>query len=189
MAGWAFRFVLAVMIGRSIYEAGVYEVLKSAKKADRDIRSTFTYRRLKRLQMREDTIRSLNVESKQSNYARQLGANVNRAKLEAEHEAAMVEVALLRQRLVDQVHLKDAVLQKTVQQLPPVDQQTEASARREQLQARLIKRLTENPNRSIKTLSLLTKMSEEEVVVHLIALEEAGVLQAAPRKRSGYALT
>jgi hypothetical protein len=108
-AGWAFRFVLAVMIGRSIYEAGIYEVLKSNRKADRDIRSSFAVRRVQRGMARQDAIRALTMESAQSNYAMELGGEISRARIEAEHEAALIEVQLMRQRLLDSVHAKNSL--------------------------------------------------------------------------------
>lgn len=114
-AGWAFRFVLAVMIGRSIYEAGMYELLKNHKKAERDIRSSFVVRRVGRQLAKKDAIKSLNMESLQSNYARELGSEVSRAKLEAEHEAALIDVKLMRERLLASVHAKDNLARKKFQ--------------------------------------------------------------------------
>lgn len=216
MAGWAFRFVLAVMIGRSIYEAGVYEVLKNTRKAERDIRNTWSYRRLHRLHMREEAIRNLNMESRHNNYARQMGAEINVAKIEAEHEAAMIDVELMRKRLLEQAQQKDTLqrqvqkdlyllesrrmhtnngpstvnLQKQLPSKPPqkkVNRNTKKIGQSSRLRQELIlKRLTENPNRSIQTLSLLTKMSEEEVAIQLRALEKAGVLNISVQNRSGY---
>ncbi len=193
MAGWAFRFVLAVMIGRSIYEAGVYEILKSSRKAERDIRNTFTYRRLHRLHAREDAIRNLNMESRHNNYARQMGAEINRAKIEAEHEAAMIDVELMRKRLLEQAHQKDTLQRQMQKHLHSLESKRQNAHRLPShtrvapiKQKLVLKRLTENPNRSIKTLSLLTRMTEEEVVAELRALEEAGVLNASAQNRSGY---
>ncbi|MEZ4699471.1 MAG: winged helix-turn-helix domain-containing protein [Rhodothermales bacterium] len=114
-AGWAFRFVLAVMIGRSIYEAGMYELLKNHKKAERDIRSSFVVRRVGRQLAKKDAIKALNMESIQSNYARELGSEVARAKLEAEHEAALIDVKLMRERLLASVHAKDNLARKKFQ--------------------------------------------------------------------------
>jgi hypothetical protein len=114
-AGWAFRFVLAVMIGRSIYEAGMYELLKNHKKAERDIRSSFIVRRVGRQLAKKDAIKALNMESLQSNYARELGSEVARAKLEAEHEAALIDVKLMRERLLASVHAKDNLARKKFQ--------------------------------------------------------------------------
>ena len=114
-AGWAFRFVLLVMILRSIYEAGVYETLRSQKKAERDIRSSFAVRRVARQLAKKDAIRALNMESNQSNYARELGTEVSRAKIEAEHEAALIDVKLMRERLLSNVHARDNLARKKFQ--------------------------------------------------------------------------
>ncbi len=114
-AGWAFRFVLAVMIGRSIYEAGMYELLKNHKKAERDVRSSFIVRRVARQLSKKDAIKALNMESMQSNYARELGSEVARAKIEAEHEAALIDVKLMRERLLATVHAKDNIARKKFQ--------------------------------------------------------------------------
>ena len=114
-AGWAFRAVLFVMICRSIYEAGVYEVLKNQRKAERDIRSSFAVRRIGRQLAKKDAIKALNMESAQANYARELGTEVARAKIEAEHEAALIEVKLMRERLLASVHAKDNLARKKFQ--------------------------------------------------------------------------
>ena len=114
-AGWAFRAVLFVMICRSIYEAGVYEVLKNQRKAERDVRSSFAVRRVGRLLAKKDAIKALNMESSQANYARELGSEVARAKIEAEHEAALIEVKLMRERLLQSVHAKDTLARKKFQ--------------------------------------------------------------------------
>ena len=114
-AGWAFRAVLFVMICRSIYEAGVYEVLKNQRKAERDIRSSFAVRRVGRQLAKKDAIKALNMESAQANYARELGTEVARAKIEAEHEAALIEVKLMRERLLASVHAKDNLARKKFQ--------------------------------------------------------------------------
>jgi hypothetical protein len=104
-AGWAFRAVLFVMIMRSIYEAGVYEVLKNQRKEERDVRSSFAVRRIGRQLTKKDAIKALNMESAQANYARELGSEVARAKIEAEHEAALIDVKLMRERLLASVHM------------------------------------------------------------------------------------
>ncbi len=114
-AGWAFRAVLFVMICRSIYEAGVYEVLKNQRKAERDVRSSFAVRRVGRQLAKKDAIKALNMESAQANYARELGSEVARAKIEAEHEAALIEVKLMRERLLAGVHAKDNLARKKFQ--------------------------------------------------------------------------
>ena len=114
-AGWAFRAVLFVMILRSIYEAGVYEVLKNQRKEERDIRSSFAVRRIGRQLAKKDAIRALNMESAQANYARELGTEVARAKIEAEHEAALIDVKLMRERLLASVHAKDNLARKKFQ--------------------------------------------------------------------------
>ena len=114
-AGWAFRAVLFVMICRSIYEAGVYEVLKNQRKAERDVRSSFAVRRIGRQLAKKDAIKALNMESSQANYARELGTEVARAKIEAEHEAALIEVKLMRERLLASVHAKDNLARKRFQ--------------------------------------------------------------------------
>lgn len=115
-AGWAFRAVLLVMILRSIYEAGVYEVLKNQRKEERNIRSSFKVRRIGRQLAKTDAIKALNMESAQSNYARELGSEVARAKIEAEHEAALIDVKLMRERLLASVHAKDNLARKKFQQ-------------------------------------------------------------------------
>ncbi len=214
LAGWAFRFVLAVMIGRSIYEAGVYEVLKNNRRAERDVSSTFTIRRLRRLHQLEEAIRNLNMESRHTNYARQMGAEIDRAKIEAEHEAAMIDVGLMRRRLLDEAQQKDTMQRQLQQELHLMDArrlqpeshvapaparnqlpsspaskqpgQTRGAGASRLKQQLILKRLSENPNRSIKTLSLLTHMSEEEVVMQLSALVKAGVLHTSVQNRSGY---
>lgn len=114
-AGWAFRAVLFVMICRSIYEAGVYEVLKNQRKAERDVRSSYSVRRIGRQLAKKDAIKALNMESTQANYARELGTEVARAKIEAEHEAALIEVKLMRERLLASVHAKDNLARKKFQ--------------------------------------------------------------------------
>ena len=114
-AGWAFRAVLLVMILRSIYEAGVYEVLKNQRKEERNIRSSFKVRRVGRQLAKTDAIKALNMESAQANYARELGSEVARAKIEAEHEAALIDVKLLRERLLATVHAKDNLARKKFQ--------------------------------------------------------------------------
>jgi Winged helix-turn-helix DNA-binding len=55
------------------------------------------------------------MESLQSNYARELGSEVSRAKLEAEHEAALIDVKLMRERLLASVHAKDNLARKKFQ--------------------------------------------------------------------------
>ncbi len=114
-AGWAFRAVLLVMILRSIYEAGVYEVLKNQRKEERNIRSSFKVRRVGRQLAKTDAIKALNMESAQANYARELGSEVARAKIEAEHEAALIDVKLMRERLMASVHAKDNLARKKFQ--------------------------------------------------------------------------
>jgi hypothetical protein len=114
-AGWAFRAVLFVMIMRSIYEAGVYEVLKNQRKEERDVRSSFAVRRIGRQLTKKDAIKALNMESAQANYARELGSEVARAKIEAEHEAALIDVKLMRERLLASVHAKDNLARKKFQ--------------------------------------------------------------------------
>ncbi len=114
-AGWAFRAVLLVMILRSIYEAGVYEVLKNQRKEERNISSSFKVRRVGRQLAKADAIKALNMESAQSNYARELGSEVARAKIEAEHEAALIDVKLMRERLLASVHAKDNLARKKFQ--------------------------------------------------------------------------
>lgn len=114
-AGWAFRAVLLVMILRSIYEAGVYEVLKNQRKEERNIRSSFKVRRVGRQLAKTDAIKALNMESAQANYARELGSEVARAKIEAEHEAALIDVKLMRERLLATVHAKDNLARKKFQ--------------------------------------------------------------------------
>ena len=114
-AGWAFRAVLLVMILRSIYEAGVYEVLKNQRKEERNIRSSFKVRRVGRQLAKTDAIKALNMESAQANYARELGSEVARAKIEAEHEAALIDVKLMRERLLASVHAKDNLARKKFQ--------------------------------------------------------------------------
>lgn len=114
-AGWAFRAVLLVMILRSIYEAGVYEVLKNQRKEERNIRSSFKVRRVGRQLAKADAIKALNMESAQANYARELGSEVARAKIEAEHEAALIDVKLMRERLMASVHAKDNLARKKFQ--------------------------------------------------------------------------
>lgn len=114
-AGWAFRAVLFVMILRSIYEAGVYEVLKNQRKEERDIRSSFAVRRMGRQLAKKDAVKALNMESAQANYARELGSEVARAKIEAEHEAALIDVKLMRERLLASVHAKDNLARKKFQ--------------------------------------------------------------------------
>ncbi len=114
-AGWAFRAVLLVMILRSIYEAGVYEVLKNQRKEERNIRSSFKVRRIGRQLAKTDAIKALNMESAQANYARELGSEVARAKIEAEHEAALIDVKLMRERLLASVHAKDNLARKKFQ--------------------------------------------------------------------------
>ncbi|MFK7848263.1 MAG: winged helix-turn-helix domain-containing protein [Rhodothermales bacterium] len=114
-AGWAFRAVLLVMILRSIYEAGVYEVLKTQRKEERNIGSSFKVRRVGRQLSKTDAIKALNMESAQANYARELGSEVARAKIEAEHEAALIDVKLMRERLLATVHAKDNLARKKFQ--------------------------------------------------------------------------
>ena len=114
-AGWAFRAVLLVMILRSIYEAGVYEVLKNQRKEERNIRSSFKVRRVGRQLTKADAIKALNMESAQANYARELGSEVARAKIEAEHEAALIDVKLMRERMLASVHAKDNLARKKFQ--------------------------------------------------------------------------
>ena len=114
-AGWAFRAVLLVMILRSIYEAGVYEVLKNQREEERNIRSSFKVRRVGRQLAKTDAIKALNMESAQANYARELGSEVARAKIEAEHEAALIDVKLMRERLMASVHAKDNLARKKFQ--------------------------------------------------------------------------
>lgn len=116
MAGWAFRLVLAVMIGRSIYEAGVYEVLRNRRKEDQDVRSSRAVRRIQRQLMKKNAVKSMKLESVETNYARQLRAEVDRARIDAEHEAALVDIHLMRERLSIQVQ-QDDVLQRQRQHL------------------------------------------------------------------------
>ena len=114
-AGWAFRFVMAVMIGRSIYEAGVYEVLKSNHRADHDIRNAYVIRRLKRRHARDSAIKTLHVNSDESNYSRELKNVVERARIDAEHEAAMVDTQLYRALLIERIHAKDRLARGQLQ--------------------------------------------------------------------------
>ncbi len=108
-AGWAFRFILAIMIGKSIYEAGVYEFLKRSKKADRDITSSYSVRKLSRKVARQKAIHALIDANKEQDYKRELTSEIEKARLEAEHEAAMIDVQLHRELLLERVHAKDSL--------------------------------------------------------------------------------
>ncbi len=146
-AGWAFRAVLLVMILRSIYEAGVYEVLKNQRKEERDIRSSFKVRRVGRQLAKTDAIKALNMESAQANYARELGSEVARAKIEAEHEAALIDVKLMRERLLASVHAKDNLARKKFQA------QIALESKQAQFQLRAAKtNIGAKPNSTNKTL-------------------------------------
>ncbi len=114
-AGWAFRFILAVMIGRSIFESGAYEVLRGTKRADRDVRSMRSVRRMQRGLAKKDAISAMEMESNQSNYAHELRDVISRARIEAEHEAAMLDVEKMRERLVEQIEAKDQLARKKIQ--------------------------------------------------------------------------
>lgn len=114
-AGWAFRFVLAVMIGRSIFESGAYEVLRGSKRADRDVRSMRSVRRIKRGLAKKDAMAAMKMESNQSNYAHELRDVISRARIEAEHEAAMLDVEKMRERLVEQIEAKDQLARDNIQ--------------------------------------------------------------------------
>jgi hypothetical protein len=100
------------MIGRSIFESGVYESLRGAHRADRDIRSLRSVRRIQRRLAKQNAIRSMTMESTESNYARELDDVVSRARIEAEHEAAILDVNKMRGRLLDQVKAKDSVARR-----------------------------------------------------------------------------
>ncbi|MFK7848305.1 MAG: hypothetical protein AB8G77_23660 [Rhodothermales bacterium] len=106
-AGWAFRLILAIMIGKSIYEAGVYEVLKSQRKSDQNIEKAYKVRRLKRKVEREKAIHALLDTNMEQGYRRELADRVDRARLDMEHEAAMIKVQLHREHLMERVHVKD----------------------------------------------------------------------------------
>ncbi len=108
-AGWAFRLILAIMIGKSIYEAGVYEVLRNARKADQDITSSYAVRRLKLKFEREKEINNMVDQTSERAYRRDLAAEISRAQLEAEHEAAMIDVGLHKEQLMQRVHAKDSL--------------------------------------------------------------------------------
>ncbi len=106
-AGWAFRLILAIMIGKSIYQAGVYEVIKSQRKSERDIEKAYKVRRLKRRVEREKAIHALLDSNLEQDYRRQLADEVDRARLDVEHEAAMIKVQLHREHLMERVHAKN----------------------------------------------------------------------------------
>ena len=106
-AGWAFRFILAVMIGKSMYDAGVYEFLKRTKKADRDIHSSYKVRKLARQVAKQKAVHALIDANKERAYKRELSTEVEKARLEAEHEAAMIDVRFHRELLLERVHAKD----------------------------------------------------------------------------------
>ncbi|MEZ4701731.1 MAG: hypothetical protein R2834_15440 [Rhodothermales bacterium] len=114
-AGWAFRFVLAVMIGRSIYEAGIYELLRRNRQEERDITTSYTVRRVARQLAKESAIAELYTEKNDEAYARDLHFEVERARIESEHETAMVEVKMFRERLLAGVHAKDTLSRKRLQ--------------------------------------------------------------------------
>ena len=107
-AGWAFRFVLAIMIGKSIYEAGVYEVLRNTRKADRDITRSYAVRTLKLKIDRENEIHKIVDSNRERAYRRELADRVTRARLEIEHEAAMMDVEQHRSTLMERIHAKDS---------------------------------------------------------------------------------
>ena len=108
-AGWAFRFVLAVMIGRSIYEAGVYELVKRNRQEDRNIRSSYAIRRIERRNARQNAIFALQSTSDESNYVRELQNVVERARMEAEHEVAIQDIQVYREMLLERVHAKNSL--------------------------------------------------------------------------------
>lgn len=127
--GWAFRFVLAVMIGRSIYEAGVHEVVRSQRRDDRNIRNSYVVRRIERRYARENAIKSLHETSDETNYVRELQDVVERARLEAEHEAAMMDARLYRELLLERVYAKDNLARGQI--LASIAREKEQAATRE----------------------------------------------------------
>lgn len=108
-AGWAFRFVLAVMIGRSIYEAGVYELIKTHRATERNVKKAYVVRRLERKHARANAIKAMYASSEESSYVRELQDVVERARLEAEHEVAMMDTKLYRDLLLERVYAKDTL--------------------------------------------------------------------------------
>lgn len=106
-AGWAFRLVLAIMIGKSIYAAGVHEVLKNNRKSEQNVTHAYSVRRLKRKIERQKAIDSLIDTNKEQEYRRDLENQVEKARLDAEHEAAMIDVHLHRELLLERVYAKD----------------------------------------------------------------------------------
>ena len=108
-AGWAFRLVLGIMIGKSVYEAGVYEVLKNSRKSDRDIMNAYSVRRLKRKVDRQKAIHAIIDANAEAAYRRELNDQVDRARLEAEHEAALLNVEIHRSNLLQRIHAKDSL--------------------------------------------------------------------------------
>lgn len=108
-AGWAFRLVLGIMIGKSIYEAGVYEIMKNSRKSDRDIKNAYSVRRLKRRVDRQKAIHAIIDANAESAYRRELNDQVDRARLEAEHEAALLNVEIHRSNLLQRIRAKDSL--------------------------------------------------------------------------------
>ncbi len=108
-AGWAFRLVLGIMIGKSVYEAGVYEVMKSSRKSDRDIMNAYSVRKLKRKVDRQKAIHAMIDANQEAAYRRELTDKVDRARLEAEHEAALLNVEIHRSNLLERIRAKDSL--------------------------------------------------------------------------------
>ena len=108
-AGWAFRLVLGIMIGKSVYEAGVYEVLRNSRKSDRNINHAYSVRKLKRKVERQKAINAIIDANNEAAYRRELNDRVDRARLDAEHEAAMLGVAVHRSTLLERIHAKDSL--------------------------------------------------------------------------------
>ncbi|MEM8484046.1 MAG: hypothetical protein AAF564_00795 [Bacteroidota bacterium] len=108
-AGWAFRLVLGIMIGKSVYEAGVYEVLKNSRKSDKDIMNAYSVRKLKLKVERQKAIHAMIDANTEAAYRRELNDQVDRARLEAEHEAALLNVEIHRTNLLQRIRAKDSL--------------------------------------------------------------------------------
>ena len=148
-----------------------------------------------------------------------MGYEISKARIESEHEAALMDVKLYRERLLAKVHAQDRISRtklqthvhleskqiETVQIAAQSQTNTVNQAHHEsrtlsqpdvqklggekiKLKSLLLRRLSENPNRSMETLGKLVKASPKTIQNYMAEMFLEGKLRTANDMRSGYSI-
>lgn len=183
LAGLVFRLALGAALGGSVYDAGVYDLLRAARRADGDVRNTRAVKRLSRKLARGDAQLQLRLDSEYS-----------QALSQAEHAARMEGVNLYSKRLLQGVRAEDAELGL----VPESPSQTgnsngrgsnldrgrkRANARKRDSKAdrleRMVDLLRDNPRASLRELGEGVGVSHTTADRYLKELQEQGKVASA----------